>query len=70
MASGFSLSDFRDLINIGYKHLKVASMDLNNIFVHKFLATLDSSYTIYISGMSSSMKSFRSLISTRIQNVV
>ena len=53
MASGFSLSDFRDLINIGYKHLKVASMDLNNIFVHKFLATLDSSYTIYIStGMS------------------
>ena len=54
MCSGFSLDDFKFLISIGIKNLKIASMDFNNIIIHDFLSTLSSEYKIFIStGMSS-----------------
>jgi sialic acid synthase SpsE/UDP-galactopyranose mutase len=55
MCSAFSLEGFEELINSQLiRHLKVASMDANNIYIHRYLSKLDRRFHIYIStGMCS-----------------
>ena len=62
MCSGFSVEDFQYLQSIKIRNIKVASMDFNNIKVHKFLSQLGSEYKIFLSTGMCSIEEIKSVL--------
>ena len=62
MCTAFSVGDAKELIDLGVTLIKVASMDLNNIELHKYLASLEKPIEIFISTGMSSIEEIKAIV--------
>ena len=54
MCTAFSLCEMKELLSVGFSAIKISSMDMNNVYMHKFVSSYnDATLQVFIStGMS------------------